>query len=77
MVRALGKVVKVKLALVVPPGTVTLAGTLAVRGRLLPRLTPTPPAGAALDSLTVPVAVVPPVTLVGLTVMAVNAGKAG
>ena len=77
MVRALGKVVTVKLALVAPAGTVTLAGTLAARGRLLPRLTATPPTGAALASLTVPVAVAPPATLVGFTVSAVSAGKAG
>ncbi|UUZ67519.1 hypothetical protein LP416_23125 [Polaromonas sp. P2-4] len=66
-----------KLALVAPAGTVTLADTLAARGRLLDRLTATPPAGAALASLTEPVAVAPPTTLVGFTVIAVSAGKAG
>lgn len=56
------------VALVAPAGTVTEGGTDADPGRLLPRLTTVPPAGAALDSLTVPVADVPPLTLVGLTV---------
>ena len=66
-----------KLALVAPPGTVTLAGTLAARGRLLARLTATPPAGAAALKVTVPVEEVPPTTLVGLTVNAVSAGRVG
>ena len=67
--------VTVKLALVAPAGTVTLAGRLAFSGRLLDRLTATPPSGAALASLTDPVAVAPPATLVGFTVSAVSAGK--
>ena len=58
----------VKVALVAPAGTVTLDGTLAAFGRLLPRLTRVPPEGAADDNRTVPVDEVPPVTLVGLTV---------
>ena len=66
-----------KVALVAPAGTVTLAGTLAVRGSMLLRLTPTPPAGAALPRRTVPVAAMPPATLVGFTVSEVNAGNAG
>jgi hypothetical protein len=77
VVRELGKVVTVKLALVAPAGTVTLAGTLAVFGRLVDRLMATPPVGAALPSLTVPVAVAPPTTLVGATVTAVSGGRDG
>ena len=64
---ALGKVVTVKVALVEPAGMVTLDGTLAAPGWLLVRLTTVPPEGAALGRLTVPVAGVPPATLVGLT----------
>ena len=67
MVVAEGKVVTVKLALVAPAGIVTLAGMLAAPGRLLDRVTTVPPAGAGLGSLTVPVAGLPPTTLVGLT----------
>ena len=77
VVRAAQNVVTVKLALVAPPGTVTLAGTLAALGWLLPRLTATPPVGAALANVTVPVAVLAPVTLVGFTVSAVSAGSVG
>ena len=75
VVLSTGNVVIVKVALVAPAGTVTVAGTLAEPGRLLPRLTATPPLGAALPSVTVPVALVPPATLVGLTVSAVSAGR--
>jgi len=77
LVGELGKVVTVKLALVAPPGIVTLAGTLAVSGRLLQRLTATPTDGAGLASLTVPVAELPPPTVVGLTVRDVSAGSVG
>lgn len=66
-----------KLALVAPPGTVTLSGTLAASGKLLPRFTATPTAGAGLASVTVPVEGLPPTTLVGLTVRAVSDGKLG
>jgi hypothetical protein len=61
-------VVTVKLALVAPAGTVTLAGTVAEPGRLLDSVMMVPPEGAALASLTVPVDGLPPVTLAGLTV---------
>ena len=66
-----------KVALVAPPGTVTLTGTLAASGRLLPRLTATPAAGAGLASVTVPVAEFPPTTLVGFAVIAVSSGRLG
>jgi hypothetical protein len=70
-------VVTVKLALVLPAGTVTLAGT--VTALALPEIdTTAPPAGAALVRVTVPCAVVPPVTLVGFNVSVFRlAGGAG
>lgn len=55
-----------KVALVAPAGTVALDGTVAV-ALLLDRETGKPPAGAADVSRSVPVALLPPVTLVGLT----------
>lgn len=58
----------VKVALLLPAGTVTLAGTLA-DPLLLERLTTAPPAGAGPLSVTVPVEdCAPPTTLVGLRV---------
>ena len=60
-------VVTVKVALVWPAGTVTLAGTLAA-GLLEPSVTMTPAEPAGAESVTVPVAEVPPVTVEGLTV---------
>ena len=77
VVPAEGNVVTVKVALVAPAPTVTLAGTVAAPGRLLVRVTTVPPAGAALASATVPVAGVPPVTLAGLTVNDVSVGGGG
>ena len=61
-------VVAVKLALVEPAVTVTLAGTPATGGLLLDRVTRTPPEGAAPDNVTVPCDEVPPITVVGLRV---------
>jgi hypothetical protein len=61
-------VATVKVALVAPAATVTLAGTLATAVLLLDRLTKAPPAAAALVKLTLPCALPPPVTLVGLSV---------
>jgi len=60
-------VVAVKIALVAPAGTVTLAGTPTRVALLLPRLTVAPAAGAAALSVAVPVEGVPPVTVEGLT----------
>ena len=57
----------VKVADVCPAGTITFAGTAATPGTLLVRVTVASAAGGRL-SVTVPVAVAEPVTLVGLTV---------
>ena len=59
-------VVIVKVAVLVPAGTVTEAGTLA-DVLLLESETETPPVAAAALKFTVPVTDVPPVMLVGLT----------
>lgn len=59
-----GVVVTVKFALVDPLGTVTPLGTLALELLLL-RFTTVPPEGAAALSVTVPVELLPPVTLLG------------
>ena len=77
VVAATGFVLTVKLALVAPPATVTLAGTVATLVLLLDRLTTAPPLGAAALSVTVPVEELPPVTLDGLRLSAVSVGAAG
>jgi hypothetical protein len=56
----------VKVALVAPPGTVTLAGVVAA-GELSESDIAAPPLGAAAVSVTVPVEELPPVTVEGLT----------
>jgi len=58
------EVATVKLALVAPAGTVTLAGTLAAAPPLASVAT-APPAGAAEVRVTVPVEKLPPTTVVG------------
>jgi hypothetical protein len=59
-------VVIVNVALLAPPGTVTLAGTAATVVSWLESETTTPPAGAAPASVTVPSESSPPVTVFGL-----------
>ena len=61
------RVCMVKRALVAPAGTVTVLDTLA-RLELLRNCTTAPPAGAGPLRVTVPVAVLPPHTVVGLIV---------
>src|SRR3954451_19586813 len=77
VVLSTGNVVTVNVAVVAPAGMLTLGGTLAEPGRLLPRLTSMPPAGAALSIVTLPMADVPPGTLVGLTEKPVRVGRLG
>lgn len=55
----------VKVALVCPACTVTLDGTVATEVLLLESVTVAPPDGAAAVSVTVPVELLPPLTLVG------------
>ncbi len=59
-------VVTVKVALVAPARTVTLAGTVATAVLLLERVTTAPPLGAGPLSVTVPCEGLLPTTLPGL-----------
>jgi hypothetical protein len=61
-----GTVVTVKVAVVAPAGTVTVAGTDAA-ALALDSLTTVPAGGAAMEMVTVPVEDGPPTTLVGLS----------
>ena len=63
-----GTVVMVNVAVVVPSGMVTVAGTPAT-ALLLERVTTNPPTGALVSRLTIPVAVLPPATPAGEMVM--------
>ena len=54
-----------KVAVVLPPGTVTVEGTAALPALLLDKLTTNPPVGAGAVSVTVPTEVLPPRTIVG------------
>lgn len=65
-------VVMVKVPLVLPAGTVTVAGTVATAVLLEAMLTVKPPVGAGLSMVRVPVEITPPSTEVGLTDMPVG-----
>ena len=69
-----GLVLMVKVAVLAPAATRTLAGTVAAAVLLLERVTVAPPVGAGPVSVTVPVDVPPPVTVVGFNVRVDNAG---
>ena len=68
-------VVIVKLALVLPAGTVTFTGTRATEALLLDNDTTIPPLGAGLLSVTFPVEVFPPTMVEGLEDMEIIAGR--
>jgi hypothetical protein len=63
----------VKVALVLPAGIVTLAGTVATVVALLARATTIPPEGAEPVSVTVPVEDMPPSTELGFSLSEVSA----
>jgi hypothetical protein len=67
-------VVIVKVALVAPAATVTLAGTTAAAVLLLDKVTTAPPAGALPVRVTVPVELFPPTTDVGVLVRVESTG---
>jgi FlaG/FlaF family flagellin (archaellin) len=60
--------VTVKVVLVPPAGTITLAGTVATAVLPLVRVTTAPPVGAAAFKVTVPVEGTPDSTVEGLNV---------
>ncbi len=62
-------VVTVKLAEVCPAGTLTMPGARAAFALLVASVIEIPPAGAGALKNTVPVAFVPPLTLVGAIVI--------
>ena len=70
-------VVMANVALVAPAATVTLAGTAATAALLLESVTTAPPVGAAVVSVAVPCAALPPTTLVGFSEIAESAAGVG
>ena len=72
--RVTALVVIVNVALVLRPGIVTLAGTLAA-DELSLNDTTAPPLGAGPLKVTVPWEVVPPTTLVGFSESVLNTGR--
>ena len=60
------------MALLAPPATGTLAGTVAAEVLSLDKDTTAPPPGAGPLSVTVPVEELPPTTLVGFTPRELN-----
>src|SRR5262249_10415866 len=68
-----GVVLMEKLAEIGVAGTTTLTGTLMALGALL-NATLMPPAGAGAERVTVPVALVPPVTVLGVALTDDSAG---
>ena len=73
---ATGDVVIPNVALLLPAGTVTLAGT-PVADELSLKVTATPPLGAGPLSVTVPCAETPPTRLPGLTDSALSVTGTG
>src|ERR1700748_21982 len=73
---ATANVVTVRLPEVCPAETLTIPGTLATEKLLVASVTEIPPAGAGALKNTVPVALVPPRTLVGLIVIDCSSGGA-
>jgi hypothetical protein len=69
VLEATALVVAVKVAVVAPASTVTVAGTWAAAVLLELKLTTAPPVGAAPLSVTVPVEELPPTTEVGVRLM--------
>ena len=71
---ATGFVLTVNVAVLAPPATVTLAGTVAAPVLLLVSVTTAPAVAATAFSVTVPVDDVPPVTDVGLKLTELGTG---
>ena len=71
---ATARVDTVNVAVALPAGTVTDAGTATAEVLLLVKLTSAPPAGATLLRVTVPVDDVPPATVAGFTPTPVSVG---